>query len=58
MWMSEKGQMNDAINIPILPIDCLPSSGSHVNLRPSGHIKCKEPYVVGKSMNIFLFTSV
>lgn len=58
MWMSKKGQMNDAMKVPILPIGCLRSLGSHVNVGPGGYIKYEEPYLVGKSMNIFLFTLI
>lgn len=58
MWMSEEGRMNNAIKVSILPIDCLRSLGSHVNVRPGGYIKYEEPYLVGKNMNIFLFTLI
>lgn len=58
MWMSEEGRMNNAIKVSILPIDCLRSWGSHVNVRPGGYIKDEEPYLVGKNMNIFLFTLI
>lgn len=50
--------MNDAIKVPTLPIGCQLSLGSHVNIRPGGYIKYEEPYLVGKSMNSFLFTLI
>jgi len=51
--MSEKGH-----KISHLPIGCLCVLCSHVNIRPGDYIKYEEPYLVGKSTHVFLFTLV